>query len=70
LVFTASALDNGIDTTAQGNVAAYHYSSTAAQLQVEFIYSPIPEPATYAVMLGALTLMVIEVRQRFARRVG
>jgi hypothetical protein len=68
LLFTATATDDGLFTASPGNGGAGHYSSAAGQLTVEYTYSPIPEPATYAALLGSLTLMAIEHRRRAARR--
>lgn len=61
--FSASA--SGVSTLISGgNFAKGASTSAAASLSVEYTYAAIPEPSTYAVILGAAMLGFVTIRRR------
>jgi hypothetical protein len=61
--FIASA--SGVSSLISGgNFAKSATTSAAASIGVEYTYAPIPEPSTYAALLGAVALTFVTIRKR------
>lgn len=63
--FSATTLGSFSMTASGGNNSAGVSTSAAVDLQVEYSYTPIPEPAAYSVVLGLAALgLVLRRRER------
>lgn len=70
LINLGIAATGAADATGSGNLVTEFATSAGARVSVTYIYAPVPEPETYAMMLAGVGLLALVRRRQSSKKIG